>query len=79
MNTEPVLTGGAFAVFINSVIAALAAFGIWHPSTDELAAVNLVVVNAAVIVSAALARRKVTPVAHLTTIPANAKGAPPNG
>lgn len=78
MNTvgEPVGIGALVVAFINSVVALLGVVDVVHLDANQLAALNLVIVNAAVVVTAALVRRHVTPTVHLTGDTAPMKGAP---
>lgn len=73
---EPVGIGAAIVALVNSVVALLSVLDVVHLDANQLAALNLVVVNAAVIVTAALVRRHVTPTVKLTGDTAPAKGTP---
>ena len=62
MQKEPVGIGALVVLFVNSLLQACSLLGVFTLTADELAAVNLVVVNFVVLVAAVMARKKVTPV-----------------
>lgn len=60
MNKEPVAIGAAVVGLVNSLLAVLVLLGVdWTP--EQVAGLNLVVVNLVVLVTAFLSRKKVTP------------------
>lgn len=62
---EPVAVGAAFTAFVNSVLAVLVLAGVWEPSADLIAGINLIAVNLAVLVGAAYGRALVVPVINV--------------
>lgn len=63
MSNQPVGVAAAIVALVNSVVALLSILNVWSLTTDQVAAVNLVVVNAAIVGTALFARSKVTPTA----------------
>ena len=61
MSREPVGIGALVVAFVNSVLAAGTLLNVWSLTADQVAGLNLVVVNLVLLASAVLTRRKVTP------------------
>lgn len=62
MKNEPVGIGALVVALTNSVLAAGTLLGVWSLTADQVAGLNLVVVNVVLLVTALLTRRKVSPV-----------------
>jgi hypothetical protein len=64
--TQPVGIGAALVIFVNSVLAMLVVTGVVDFSPEEVAAINLVVVNAVALVTSLWAWYRSTPTAAPT-------------
>lgn len=59
---EPVAIGGLVIALVNSVIQLLVLLGVVSLTADELAGVNIVLVNAVALITAIVSRSRVAPV-----------------
>ena len=67
VSTEPVAIGAAINGGISAILAVCAAFGVWKPTPDQVAAV-LGLTTAIEAVVAIAVRRKVTPVVSASEV-----------
>lgn len=62
---EPVIFGFSVTALLTVVLNVLAAFKVWSPGPDQLAAVNTAVSVAAALIASLIVRAKVTPVVSM--------------